>query len=258
MPQSILNVGCGSGYLLRGLAARNPTAVRLSGIDQSAAMVAAAHAGWRPEVTSCSSTNSPSGSFQRWRRHRRHLEPCPVRRRELVTVRLRQGWRADDGDGLRSELGQVSTRDVVRPLGRSAARSCRVSPCPGAAGIRQVLSRAEGDLDSRVIGCVDDRVHPSHSGGRKAASRRSVFARYFVRALTRRPKTMRLQEAKSSASRYPGNLRLGAPRIGAPFDSPRVNFKSRPGRRRAGRPDLIPFECLLPFNHVLVLRPIRP
>lgn len=112
------------------------------------------------------------------RRHRRHLEPCPVRRRELVAVRLRQGWRADGGDGLRSELGQVSTRASTR------GQVQRLAP------LRQLTSR-------------------------RAAHWRAVR-------------------------------------------QPSGELKSRPGRRRAGRPDLIPFGCLLPFNHVLILRPIRP
>jgi ubiquinone/menaquinone biosynthesis C-methylase UbiE len=41
-PQRILDIGCGRGYTLRELAHRNPTADGLSGIDPSAAMVAAA------------------------------------------------------------------------------------------------------------------------------------------------------------------------------------------------------------------------
>ncbi|MGO9297425.1 MAG: class I SAM-dependent methyltransferase [Streptosporangiaceae bacterium] len=41
-PQRILDVGCGTGYLLRQLAARCPQARELAGIDPAPAMVAAA------------------------------------------------------------------------------------------------------------------------------------------------------------------------------------------------------------------------
>jgi ubiquinone/menaquinone biosynthesis C-methylase UbiE len=43
-PQRILDVGCGTGYLLRQLAARCPDAVELTGVDPARAMIAAARA----------------------------------------------------------------------------------------------------------------------------------------------------------------------------------------------------------------------
>jgi ubiquinone/menaquinone biosynthesis C-methylase UbiE len=43
-PQRILDVGCGTGYLLRRLAARCPQAAELAGIDAAPAMVAVAAA----------------------------------------------------------------------------------------------------------------------------------------------------------------------------------------------------------------------
>jgi ubiquinone/menaquinone biosynthesis C-methylase UbiE len=43
-PQRILDVGCGTGYLLRRLAARCPEAVELTGVDPARAMIAAARA----------------------------------------------------------------------------------------------------------------------------------------------------------------------------------------------------------------------
>jgi ubiquinone/menaquinone biosynthesis C-methylase UbiE len=43
-PAHILDVGCGTGYLLRQLAARAPGAVELTGIDAAPAMVEAAKA----------------------------------------------------------------------------------------------------------------------------------------------------------------------------------------------------------------------
>lgn len=41
-PRRVLDVGCGTGYLLRRLAARVPAATELSGVDAAAAMVEAA------------------------------------------------------------------------------------------------------------------------------------------------------------------------------------------------------------------------
>jgi ubiquinone/menaquinone biosynthesis C-methylase UbiE len=41
-PRRILDVGCGTGYLLRQLAARVPAAVELAGVDAAAAMIEAA------------------------------------------------------------------------------------------------------------------------------------------------------------------------------------------------------------------------
>lgn len=43
-PHRVLDVGCGTGYLLRGLAARSPQTVELTGIDASRAMIEAATA----------------------------------------------------------------------------------------------------------------------------------------------------------------------------------------------------------------------
>lgn len=43
-PQRILDVGCGTGYLLRQLGARCPDAVELTGLDPARAMIAAARA----------------------------------------------------------------------------------------------------------------------------------------------------------------------------------------------------------------------
>ena len=43
-PQRILDVGCGTGYLLRQLDARCPGAVELTGVDPARAMIAAARA----------------------------------------------------------------------------------------------------------------------------------------------------------------------------------------------------------------------
>jgi ubiquinone/menaquinone biosynthesis C-methylase UbiE len=43
-PQRILDVGCGTGYLLRELAAQYPRAVELVGVDPAAGMIAAARA----------------------------------------------------------------------------------------------------------------------------------------------------------------------------------------------------------------------
>ena len=43
-PQRILDVGCGTGYLLRQLAARCPQAAELAGIDPAPAMIGAARA----------------------------------------------------------------------------------------------------------------------------------------------------------------------------------------------------------------------
>jgi ubiquinone/menaquinone biosynthesis C-methylase UbiE len=43
-PQRILDVGCGTGYLLRELAARCPRAVELVGVDPAGGMIAAARA----------------------------------------------------------------------------------------------------------------------------------------------------------------------------------------------------------------------
>jgi ubiquinone/menaquinone biosynthesis C-methylase UbiE len=43
-PQRILDVGCGTGYLLRRLAARCPQAVEFAGVDPAPAMIAAARA----------------------------------------------------------------------------------------------------------------------------------------------------------------------------------------------------------------------
>ena len=43
-PQRILDVGCGTGYLLRQLADRCPEAVELTGVDPAPAMIAAARA----------------------------------------------------------------------------------------------------------------------------------------------------------------------------------------------------------------------
>jgi ubiquinone/menaquinone biosynthesis C-methylase UbiE len=90
LPQRILDIGCGSGYLLRGLAARNPSAVGLSGIDPSAAMVAAAQAGVddsRIEVSLGAAEDLPysdgafdlvvsTTSFDHWADQRRGLAEC--------------------------------------------------------------------------------------------------------------------------------------------------------------------------------------
>lgn len=46
-PRRILDVGCGTGYLLRQVAARAPEAVELVGIDAAAAMIEAARANAR-------------------------------------------------------------------------------------------------------------------------------------------------------------------------------------------------------------------
>ena len=43
-PQRILDVGCGTGYLLRQLDARCPDALELTGVDPAPAMIAAARA----------------------------------------------------------------------------------------------------------------------------------------------------------------------------------------------------------------------
>jgi ubiquinone/menaquinone biosynthesis C-methylase UbiE len=43
-PRRILDVGCGTGYLLRQLAARSPQAAELAGIDAAPAMIEAAEA----------------------------------------------------------------------------------------------------------------------------------------------------------------------------------------------------------------------
>src|ERR1700678_1606086 len=43
-PQRILDVGCGTGYLLRQLGARCPDAVELTGVDPAPTMIAAARA----------------------------------------------------------------------------------------------------------------------------------------------------------------------------------------------------------------------
>ena len=43
-PQRILDVGCGTGYLLRQLADRCPDAAELTGVDPASAMIAAARA----------------------------------------------------------------------------------------------------------------------------------------------------------------------------------------------------------------------
>ena len=43
-PQRILDVGCGTGYLLRQFAARRPRAVELAGLDPASAMIGAARA----------------------------------------------------------------------------------------------------------------------------------------------------------------------------------------------------------------------
>jgi ubiquinone/menaquinone biosynthesis C-methylase UbiE len=43
-PRRVLDVGCGTGYLLRQLAARCPEAVELTGLDPAPAMIAAAAA----------------------------------------------------------------------------------------------------------------------------------------------------------------------------------------------------------------------
>jgi ubiquinone/menaquinone biosynthesis C-methylase UbiE len=42
VPRRILDVGCGTGYLLRQLAARVPAAVELAGVDAAAAMIGVA------------------------------------------------------------------------------------------------------------------------------------------------------------------------------------------------------------------------
>ncbi len=44
-PRRVLDVGCGTGYLLRMLAARYPQAVELAGIDAAPAMILAARQG---------------------------------------------------------------------------------------------------------------------------------------------------------------------------------------------------------------------
>ena len=43
-PQRVLDVGCGTGYLLRRLADRCPDAAELTGVDRAPAMIAAARA----------------------------------------------------------------------------------------------------------------------------------------------------------------------------------------------------------------------
>jgi ubiquinone/menaquinone biosynthesis C-methylase UbiE len=48
-PRRILDVGCGTGYLLRGLAARVPAAAELAGIDAAAAMIETARAAARDD-----------------------------------------------------------------------------------------------------------------------------------------------------------------------------------------------------------------
>jgi ubiquinone/menaquinone biosynthesis C-methylase UbiE len=48
-PRRILDVGCGTGYLLRELAARVPAAAELAGIDAAAAMIKTARAAARDD-----------------------------------------------------------------------------------------------------------------------------------------------------------------------------------------------------------------
>jgi ubiquinone/menaquinone biosynthesis C-methylase UbiE len=67
-PQRILDVGCGTGYLLRQLAARCPAATELTGVDPAPAMVEAARAAaadgrLRWQVATAEELPFPAGSF---------------------------------------------------------------------------------------------------------------------------------------------------------------------------------------------------
>jgi ubiquinone/menaquinone biosynthesis C-methylase UbiE len=89
-PRRILDVGCGTGYLLRQLAARTPAAIQLVGIDAAPAMIETAESlaedrRLRFETGEAEQLPYPQGtfdllvsttSFDHWANQRAGLEEC--------------------------------------------------------------------------------------------------------------------------------------------------------------------------------------
>ncbi len=61
-PQRLLDVGCGTAYLLRSLASRRPDVEELAGVDPAASMIEVATASTYDERISFSVAVSPKGS----------------------------------------------------------------------------------------------------------------------------------------------------------------------------------------------------
>ena len=80
-PRRVLDVGCGTGYLLRQLAARCPQATELVGTDPAPAMIEAARAAatdgrlrWRPGTAE--DLPDEAGTFDHWADQQAGLAQC--------------------------------------------------------------------------------------------------------------------------------------------------------------------------------------
>jgi SAM-dependent methyltransferase len=109
-PQRILDVGCGTGYLLRQLAARCPQASELAGIDPAPAMIEAARA-----AATDDRLRFTSGIAERL--------PCPAAGYDLVvTTTSFDHWASQQGraGGVRSGAGTLRLAGAHRPILRLA------------------------------------------------------------------------------------------------------------------------------------------
>jgi ubiquinone/menaquinone biosynthesis C-methylase UbiE len=108
-PQRILDVGCGTGYLLRRLADRCPDAAELIGVDPARAMIAAARA-------------AAAGDRLQWLEGTAEELPFPEGSFDLVVSTTSFDHWADQGAGLRecarvlTPGGRLVLTDLFSPL----------------------------------------------------------------------------------------------------------------------------------------------
>jgi ubiquinone/menaquinone biosynthesis C-methylase UbiE len=155
-PARILDVGCGTGYLLRVLAARCPQAVELVGVDPARAMIAAARAaagddrlrwveGTAEELAlpdGCFDLVVSTTSFDHWADQQAGLAECArvlAPGGWLVLTDLFSGWLAPTLVGSRCRKARTKRR-ASRLLGRAGFQDIRWHGVEGVV-IRAVTAR---------------------------------------------------------------------------------------------------------------------